>query len=683
MEDADIEQDEVATPEEAPQHAGPPGTLRDRYLVRSNQSLPDMSLPNADAYVAEDKKDPNRRLYALICKPDLPPRVNVMRALKGVSSPGLQQLVEWGPMSWPPIGRQCMTVIYERPVGQRVMTHLKGELRKIDEYEITRKFVEPSVAAIKEMTSRGVTHRAIRPTNLYYQDAAGERLCFGDGATSPAAFDQPLVFEAVESAMCMPTARGSGSYSDDLYSLGVTLAFLLLGRNPVAHMDDEAIMRSKIQQGSYITLLGDERLPLPLVEVLRGLLCDDEDQRWDIESLDMWMQGRRLSPLQARAEKRAGRGFPFHGKEYSNCRELAAAMARDWELAIPLVLEGKVELWLRRALEDKERAAAVAEIVRLAVSGGGKAASDLMLCKVLVLLDRKAPIRYKGLVIMPDGFGTALASQMAKRGDTRLLAEAIVREVPKLWFEGQGEYQPDNSVMESGFRELRGYLSQTAIGYGLERCLYEMNDVMPCLSPLLGEEYVVDLKELLPALDVTAAARIDPKQWPCDRHIAAFMGARARSDIDRNLTSLADSDPGVGLMALLNLMAVFQYRLGPEQLPHLTAWLGAVAKPVVSAYHSHEKRKELEKEIPKIVRKGSIVELYQLLDDPNAREKDRAEYAWAQAQYQAAEEEVRRVQSDDEERSQDADRIGRQTAAVTGIIISLATITITVIMTAW
>ena len=685
MDDTEIEHEDEDE-EEAPlssgpiQHAGPPGVLRDRYTVRSNQPLPDLSMPNAEAYVAEDKKDPNRRLYALICKPDLPPRVNVMRALKGVSSSGLQQLVEWGPMSWPPIGHQCMTVVYERPGGQRVMTHLKGEVRKIDDFDISRKFIEPALAAIKEMSSRGVTHRAIRPTNLFYQDPAGERLVFGDGATSPAAFDQPLVFEAVESAMCMPTARGSGSYSDDLYSLGVTLAFLLLGRNPVAHLDDDGIMRAKIQMGSYITLLGETRLPLPLVEILRGLLCDDVEQRWDAESLEMWIQGRRLSPLQARAEKRAARAFPFHGKEYFNTRELAAAMAREWDLAIPLVLEGKVELWMRRAVEDKERAAALAEIVRLAASGGGKSAMDLMLCRVLILLDPKAPIRYKGLVAMPDGFGTALAAQMAKRTDTRLLAEAMIREVPKLWFEGQGEYQPDNSVMESNFRELRGYLTQTAMGYGLERCLYEMNDAMPCLSSLLGEEYVVELKELLPALELNAANRTDPKQIPCDRHIAAFMGARARSDIDRNLSSLSDPSAGIALMALMNLMAVFQYRLGPEQLPNLTAWMGFIAKPVVSAYHGREKRKELEKEMPKIIRRGSIVELFQLLDDPNAREKDRHEFGWAQKQYSAAEEEIKQIQFEDEEHLEGADRICKQTAAVTGILISLVTTTITIIL---
>jgi hypothetical protein len=543
--------------------------------------------------------------------------------------------------------------------------------------------IEPVCATIKDLITRGVTHRSVRPTNLFYMDEGGERIVLGDCVTAPAAMDQPMLFETIESGMASPLARGGGTYADDLYALGVTLALLLLGRNLAAHLDDEALLRAKIQQGSYATLVGDSRLPLAMIEVLRGLLCDDEKQRWDVESLDLWMQGRRLSPLQSRAGKRAARGFPFQGKEYFHSRELAAAMARNWDAAVPPVMEGKLELWLRRAVEDKERAQAVSDVVRVAIGGDKRMAGDLMLAKVLMLLDPSAPIRFKGFNAFPDGFGTALAVLIAKRGDTRLVVDCILKEVPKMWFEAQGEYQPDNSIMEQNFREIRGYLVQTGMGYGLERCLYEMNDALPCQSPLLSEQYVVELKEMLPALNAVASQQSDGKKWPCDRHIAAFMGARARSDIDRNLTALSDPDTGKGLLALINLFAVFQYRLGPESVPGLAGWIGSLAHVAVAEYHSRERRKELEKELPKLVRRGSLVEIHNLLEDAGAKEKDKNGFEWAQAQYAAADEEIRRVQSDDDERDREADRAGRQMAAVTGILIGMITVTIVVIMKVW
>lgn len=673
------------TVQESAAASGQPGVLRDRYTIRSNQPIPELSTPNAEAFVAEDRRDTNRQLYALICRPELPPRVNVMRALKGVQTPGLVQLVEWGAMDWPPLGRQCMTVVYERPIGKRFMTSLRQEVRRIDEYEIGRKVIEPLVNTIKELTNRGITHRAIRPTNLFFMDDAGERLALGDCVTTPPAFDQPLVCESVEAGMANPVARGSGTYSDDLYALGVTIVCAFIGRNPAAHLDEEALLKMKIQQGSYSTLVGEERLPLALVELLRGLLCDDPDQRWTIESLDLWLSGRRLSPLQQRVEKRAARGFPFNGKEYFNCRELAQAMSKNWELAIPPILEGKLELWLRRAVEDKERAQVVSDVVRMALTNTGdkRTASDLMLCKVLNILDPTAPIRYKGFNAMPDGFGSALSAVMAQKADTRLLVEMILREVPRLWFEARHRYLPDNSLMEGNFRELKNYLSKTGMGFGLERCLYELNDALPCQSSLLGEQYVVELKQLLPALNLAAARRGESKQAPVDRHIAAFMGARARSDIDRNLEALNDPDSDKSLLALLNMYAVFQYRLGPESLPGLAAWCGAVLAPVVAAFHSRDKRKELEKELPKMIRRGSIVEIYNLLENQEAREKDHNEFAWAQAQYQAADEEIKRVQTDEEERLEEGDRIGRQTASVLGILVAMITTTIVVILRVW
>lgn len=672
---------DATTAEEAVKPAGPPGVLRDRFLIRSNQPIRELSTPNAEAFVAEDKRDGNRALYALICRPELPPRVNTMRAIKGVATPGLVHLVEWGPMTWPPLGRQCMTVIYERPVGGRIMENLRAPLRRIDEYDITRKLIEPMAVAIKEMSQRGVTHRSIRPTNLFFMDQAGERLALGDCVSGPPAFTQPLVFEPVESGMSHPTARGSGTFADDLYSLGVTILFALLGRNPVAHLDDATILKYKIQQGSYGTLVGEERLPLPMIEVLKGLLCDDPDQRWDSESLDLWLQGRRLSPLTARMEKRAARGFPFQGEEYFNCRELAVAMAKAWDAAIPPVLEGKLELWIRRAVEDAEKAQVVADVVHLAMGGGDKkVAADLMLCKVLIILDPTAPIRYKGFSAMPDGFGTAFAAVVGQREDPRLLVEMILREVPKLWFEARKTYMPDNSLMEGNFRELKGYLAQTGIGFGLERCLYEMNDSLPCQSPLLGEEYVVELKDLLPALNAASGKRTDPKQIPIDRHVAAFMGARARSDIDRNLLQLNDGDSGKALMAMLNLFAVFQYRLGPESMPGLASWVGGLVGPIVHAFHSREKRRELEKEIPRLVRRGSVVEIYNLLDNGEAKEKDRVGFHWAQAQYAAAEEEIKRIEYEEDERGKEAERIGKQTASVTGILVGMVTVTIVIIL---
>lgn len=658
-----------------------PALLAGRYFVHSGQPLGELATPTAQAFAADDKKDSSRVLFALICNPQLPPRVGVMRSLKGAQSPGLMQMVEWGTMFWPPMGRQVMTIIYERPVVARVMASLNDEIRRIDDISFAQRLVAPLIAAIRELTARGVTHRAIRPTNMYYTDADKEQIVFGDCATSPPGFDQPLIFETIESGMAHPAGRGSGNYGNDLYSLGVTILFLALGRNPVGHMSDADVLKAKIQQGSYSALVGDARLPLPVTEILRGLLCDDPDQRWNLESLDMWLAGRRLSPLLTKMEKRGARAFPFNGKEYWNCRELAAAFSRHWDKAISVVRDGQVEIWLKRAISDKELAEHVAGVVANATAGEGaeRTTTDMMMTKVCMLLDPAAPIRYKGLHVMPDGLGALLASLYLQDGDVNLFSELVLREIPKMWYESQPKYNPDHTIWGQINKQLRLYLQQRGLGYGMERVLYETNEVLPCQSPLLGEEYVVEIRQLLPALNA-AAKKGDQKGWPIDRHIAAFISARFGHDVDKYIAQLNDQNKEKANLAMLNLLAVVQYRLGPESLPNLAGWVGGLMQPCINSFHSRDQRQHLEKEIPKVVRKGSLVELYQLVDDAESRQKDNDGFGWAIADYAAAEREIGIHELTVEQRNERGLRVGQQLASTLSVLIALVTVTILVLM---
>ncbi len=658
--------------------------LQGRYGVYPDKPLPEFDTPSAKAFAAADRRDPQRALFALICRPDLPPRTNVMRSLKGVQSAGLLPLIEWGCAPWAPAGRQCMMVVYERPAGGRVMAGPGAELRRYDDWEVSKKLVGPLTAALRELTARGVSHRAIRLTNMFYMGVDRETIVLGDCATAPAGLDQPVLFETIEHGMAHPAGRGSGRYDDDMYSLGVSLVLLLLGRNPVAEMSDEALLHRKVAAGSYAALVGEERLPLASIEVLRGLLCDDPAERWTIESLDLWLSGRRLSPLQAKLPKRAERSFPFNGKEYSAARDLGMALAKHWDAAIPVVLDGKLELWLRRALGDRDRADGVAAAVSNATGalGDSRAAAAAMLAKVCMVLDPTAPIRYKGLHVMPDGFGPLLAWMMAGRHDPRLLAECLLREVPKLWLGEREGYSPENTMLAATYRELRDQLRIPATGHGLERCLYLLNETLPLQSGLVAEEYVIDIKQLLPALD-GAARRADTKAWPFDRHVVAFLVSHLNYDVGRQLQALSDDDPAMAALGMLNLLAILQWRLGPAELYGLTGWVGGLLGPVISSYHSRELRAELEAEIPRLVRQGSLLALYRYVDNAEQRQADAEGFARAQREWAAAEQEIADLDSASEAREARALRLGQQSAAIVSVLIGLATLTVVTLMELW
>ncbi|MBF0268339.1 MAG: hypothetical protein HQL44_07080 [Alphaproteobacteria bacterium] len=658
--------------------AGTPILLRDRYQIFPATPMFDFDLPSATAFACSDKRDPNSYLLAYVCKPELPPRINVLRSLKGQQITGVMPLLEWGVTEWPPAGRQCMIVIYQRPLGGRVMPSLESEIAPLDEYELVKKIVPQMALALKELSDRGISHRAIRPTNLYWMDDLCEQMVLGDCVTSPPAYDQPVLFEGIEAGMCLPAARGSGGHADDLYALGVSMLMLKLGRDPLKGVEASQLIKAKITKGTYSLMVGDERLPLSMIEVLRGLLCDDPAERWTVNDLDLWTNGRRLSPLQPKQEKRAVRGFAFLGAEYNTARELAFVMAENWGKAAEPMLDGQLEVWLRRGIENKEMADLVSTAIKSVKQTPGvdqKTAEDLLVTRVLMLLDPMSPIRYKGFSALPLGFGPALAVIMGSKADPKLFAECILRDVPHIWFETRPEYDASNSQIDNLFKDLKAYMQQSAMGYGLERVLYDLNEALPCQSPLVADSFVVDIGELLPALEQTAK-KIDPRTMPMDRHIAAFIACRFDFNVERQVTALNDKSSQNQLLGMLSLLGTVQWRLGPESLPGLASWMGAHLGPVVGAFHSRARRRDMEKELPRLVRSGNLPELFAYIDNHEEKRRDEDGYLLARAEYAASSQEASEIESGSDRRNQQATRYGHQAAGVISMMLALIVLSI-------
>jgi len=659
-------------------------TLRDRFLIFPANPLPQFATPSAQAFIAEDKRERDKEVFALIVKPGYVARTQLLRVLKGVDNAGLMMLVEWGTVDWPPANRKVMALIYMKPTGGCVWDPKAGvALKRQDENDVTRKAIAPAVAALKFLRAQSLTHRAIRPTNMFWATPERDRIVFGDAAAAPPAFEQPAALEPVESAISMPAGRGDGTSANDIYSFGASLALLIQNRDVNAFSNEEALNRHKMVMGSYSALAGEARMPLALVEILRGTLCDDPNQRWDTEEMDLWLSGRRLTPLVPRIEKRAARGFSLSGKEYMTTRELAMGVASVWDASLAQLGDGKLETWLTRALDNKGKADVVAGIL-----GGGtdeaaadrRIALDITIAKICMLLDPMAPIRYKTLSVMVDGYRWLLPMAMTTNGDVRTIAESLMRELPKAWYETREAYNPDNSMMDSGFRTQKGYLDRGVIGNGIERVAYEMNESVPCLSPMVIEDYVLEMRDLLPALNAYAKRKGETNPaLPIDRHIAAFVAARANFEVERIIGDLSTSDDGRKIMAMINLLAMIQWRVGTTGLTSLTMWLAHIAKPAIAGFHNREKRKELEEALPRAGKEGNIVELSRLLDSADERGADIRGFEEAKQAWMDAYRQVRDIVEGHEDLREEAAKTGAQIASLISISIAFVAISVALV----
>jgi hypothetical protein len=658
--------------------------LEDQYLIDPGGPLANLDSPSAKAYSVEDRHDLGRRLFALICTPGIPPRIDDMVTVKGDVIPGVLPLVDWGVVFWPPLGQRCMAIIYARPLGGRFIDAQAEHGKRISESNLQSKIIVPLIGGLGALDGRHVNHREIRPANLFYMDKTHEQIVLGDYLTTPPGFDQPLMFETIERGMTTQGGRGDGTVMEDLYALGCTLALLLDSNNPVNSISDDDLIRSKIKYGSYATLFGKARIPLSLLEPIRGIMADAEEKRWGLEEMKFWISGKRQTPQQRKPAAKADTPFEFDGNEYTNTRTLAWALFKNTGEAAKVIKGKLLETWVRRSLKNPELGDAMEGIVAFTKihTSESSGSDDSLICRVCMVLDPKAPIRYKGIAVTIDGFGPTLAVEHLHQGNMQTCAEIIVNEFPIMWLDNQQEAVLGTSDYEKTFRQLKGFIVINDLGYGIERCLYELNPSLSCRSNLVAEEYIDALEELLPALD-KAANRVDVKTRPIDRHIAAFIAANFDQDIYPHLRALGSNKQETFLIGLLSLYAYLQWKLKNGALLGLCSWIGGMLGPAINSYHNRNTRRDIEREIPRLVRKGSLPELFDLIDSAEKRKEDIDGYAAAKIEYAAAEFEASKIDASDDASSKIMDRKGRKAAAVTSVILALIVATLTYFIKYW
>lgn len=671
-------------PEAPSRTAGGVVYLRDRYVIDSTAALPELDTPSAKAFHCEDRREPGRRLFALICTPGLPPRTDAMALLKGCTIRGVMPLVEYDVAFWPPLGQRVMIVIYDRPLGGRVADLVASGDARITEYDLPKKVIDPLAAGLHGLWGMGIAHRSVRPNNLFFYDAERQDIVLGDCVTVPPGFDQPTVFEPIERGLASPGGRGMGDVLDDTYALGISIVFLMVGQNPVAKLSEDELFTAKMEHGTYATLTGGMRIPLSLLEPLRGMLCDDEEERWRLDQIDLWLDGRKLTPIQRKPPPRADQPFNFAGRAHVSPRTLARAFSLHVPEAAAAIRDSSLDVWLRTHLKDVDKADRIKFIAEQAKSSqaGAFGGDDVLVCRVIMILDPRGPVRYKGFHFMPEAFGPALAVELLRRGDAQVPAEALSRDLTGAWFNLPGNSSTETAGIASALQKVRSFLPINDPGYGVERCLYELTRSMPCQSPIVIEDYVVKIEELLPALD-RAASRVDLKTRPIDRHVAAFVAARFEQDIEPHLRALASPRIETSLIGMLSLLAYLQWKLRIENLLGLSSWVGGLLGPAINTYHSRTTRREIEREIPRLVRQGSLPELFDLIDNADKRRTDNDGYATARAEFMAAESEAREIEGNSPERVAMMRRKGHQTAAMSSLLLSIFIVTVTLLLGAF
>ena len=615
------------------------------------------------AFAVRDDHAPTRKLVALRIPMAAPPRARFLQRTDLVI-PNTVMPVDAGP-GRDLAGQNGWFIVSEAPPGQL----LTAERQPWREHDLVTCVLKPVAAALDALHTAGLTHRAIRPDNLYREGGRGP-VTLGPCFASPPASRQPAALEPPYSAWCMASGRGDGSIADDVYALGVTLLALALGKLPMAGVDDGAIVRRKLQVGSYAALTGDAPLPPLLADLLRVMLAEEPEHRPSAASL-LNPEQARTRRVAARPPRRAQRPLDVGGMPASSARELAHAIGLNQERGEQILRDGTVDRWLRRTLGDSQLAVRLEESIQRRDAESPSRDVAMTVMRAVVALDPLAPLVWRGLTVMPQGLGTAAAAASVTAGTEATAAvEEIVRHDVVLTYSVLAARRPEHGPLKGESRQWHEWLATRNAAGGIRRVLYGLNPLLACQSPLLTDLPAARLGELLPALE-RSAAKADRRRAPIDQHIAAFLVARGDPTLTNELSTLPNFADDASRMVVLRLFTHLQERTHPKPLPGLAAWLKDSGFAGLQRWRSRTKREAMSVLLATAVQAGSIAAMLAIVSDEAALATDQEGSLGAEHRIASIEAALRQIEDGVGDRAEAARRVGHEIATGLGLMTTM------------
>jgi eukaryotic-like serine/threonine-protein kinase len=632
------------------------------YRIHPERPLPGLSTGRNAAYCATSGERPDDAFFALVCDPAAQPRVDALPAVRKAAATALVTPVEWQVVDWPPGGRRNLVVVFERPADGRLIASLGESFTPLGEDAVTSDYLPPLVSALRALAVARIVHGVVNPTSILFRGSPRRGIMLGECVSSATASLQPAVFLPIEAALAAPAARGQGLLADDIFALGVTATCLLFGGNPVAGVADEALMRARIEIGSYGAIIGDRRVPAGMSEFLRGLLADDPKLRWNLDEIEEWLTSRRFVLRQGLPVRRATRPFVFGGRPYFVPRALSYGLAGSVESGVSVARSPELEMWAQRAIGDEVGAKLIKAAQSESVATGSPDQRDAALVsRICIALDVQAPIRYRGLAAAADGLGSLLAGAFLEQGPIQTIAEAIALRLPQFWLTTRKPPSAEHVALFKLFERLHTLIDDRRLGCGVERVLYELNPSLHCLSSLIERDHVHVLAGFLPAVE-RAAARIDSGEL-IDRHCAAYVAARFKTVAAEWVDALASGDPARRLAGVLRVMARLQAYGGPAATPNLVKWAARRAVPLIEAYHHRPTRRRLAEQLEKATQAGRLSELLLVIDNPVEAQRDARGFVDAKRAHAVVERELDRLATEATQRGEHVAMLAGQMSA--------------------
>lgn len=495
------------------------------FRIDITQSVLDLSNEFAKYYIAQsmepDENGEHRRAYAIVFERSFCPNYNMIRYLAYNGTNAFIRPISYALAKLSNDNMIRFVVLvpyydYKSTLHEFIKKHGPSNAKLIH-----AKFTNFFVDIIKFCDAYTLCCGNINPHNIIID---GDNVFLREPFVSLPHYFQETAYLGTELLDALPYARQTYGPSADMYAIGIVCIELNIGTQPwLVHK--EKLKDARLRMGSLQATLSSARVYDDIKTLVKGCVQDNVLERWKLRNLQDWANGKTARSLIMTDNLDGFAPISFSGQNFNNFLSLASSMFANWESATHFIHEERLFKWVQRSVGKNKVAEAVYDVLSQE-SGVSSTDKDDKLFKVIAALDIFGPIRTPEISV--SLFALPQAILFTTMTQQRAVLDGIMKVLLKrIWtqIEGYGkQLEQDIDYFNMLNDVAAGYNSQM-MGFGIERVIYMTNPTMPCLSPLVYNEYFVELPELMSFLNNLAG--VSPEKFVLDKHIISFITCKA------------------------------------------------------------------------------------------------------------------------------------------------------------
>lgn len=586
------------------------------------ERLPEFDTIGGTAYAHSSDKN----VYILVQNKNVPPRKTLIDGYNRIKASSLSDLRDAKILASPEGQAACFFM--QKPRGGKVF-HGKPIGDKL-----LRNLVLPNILGVfKAMHDESLSYRHLTPDRIYFLTETREEVLLLEAFSVPGGLEHPFSYEPIGRGMVDPVARGEGTDLDDYYALGMLIAHLMLGRDPIGGRSEQSFQQARMSQGSFAAVVSGSSITGAVSALLRGLLQDDAEQRWGYKDVMSWLNGELRSTTPANSGWILSQPVNFANRTLTDRRALAAALQNNPDAALSLYNRNTSTQWVAQICPGAEAHQALVNLLDYGSStkriDATANTSEALLARFCSLLDPTGPVRYRTVTLMADGLGPYFASSYLQ-GDKEKLGDLQSLMGGNVWH----SLMDIRALMAGPESQLDQMNSRVAwlrdarqVNDGLERALYALNEGLPCHSNEVGEAWATTPMQALRALDKRCLGSTEGIKLD-DSDLLAFLAARAPG-IRHLALGISKLRVEAKDAMLLKMLGELHHIFGSPQLKGLCRLFQVRFKKRIGQLKSKTRRELLANKVAEATEYGNLYALSKLVNIDRLQDVDSRGYAKA------------------------------------------------------